>query len=41
MIASTINSLSHDSCGCDFKCVNFKRNMGIDILSIQVNITLD
>ena len=25
----------------DFKCVNFKHNLGIEILSIQVNITLE
>ena len=24
---------------CDFNCVNFKHNLGNDILSIQVNIT--
>ena len=28
------NSLSPGRCGCDFKCVNFKHNLGIDILSI-------
>ena len=25
---------------CDFKCADLKYNWGIDILSIQVNITL-
>ena len=30
-----------ERCGCDFKCVNFKQNLGINILSIQVKITLE
>ena len=33
-----VNSLSPGWCGCDFKCVNFKSIMGIDFLSIQVNM---
>ena len=37
---SEINSLSPEKCGCDFKCVNYKHNLGIDILSIEINITL-
>ena len=28
-------------CGCGFKCVNLKHNLGIDILSVQLNITLE
>ena len=36
-----INSLPSERCGGDFKCVNFKHNLCIDILSIQVNITLE
>ena len=35
-----INSLFPGRCGCDFECVNFKHNLGIDVLSIQLNITL-
>ena len=33
--------LSSGRCGCDFKSVNFKHNSGTDILSIQMNITLE
>ena len=34
-------SLSLRSCGSDFKYMNFKNSLGIDILSTQVNITLE
>ena len=30
-----------ERCDCDFKCVNFKYNLGIDKSSIQANITLE
>ena len=33
-----VNSLSPRRCGSDFKYMNFKDNLGIDILSAQVNI---
>ena len=33
------NSLCPGRCGSDFQYVNFKHNLGIDILSIQENIT--
>ena len=33
-----INSLSPGRYGCDFKCVNIKYNLGIDDLTIQLNI---
>ena len=37
-----VNSLSPGRCGCaDFKCVNFKHNLEICVLSIQVSITLE
>ena len=26
---------------CYLECVNFKSNLGIDVLSVQVNITLE
>ena len=32
---------SSEKCGCDYKCVNYKHNLGIDILNIQVSITLE
>ena len=28
-------------CGCDFKYVNFKHNLGIGILGILIDITLE
>ena len=34
---SDFNSLSHRKHDCDFKYVNFKHCLGIDILSTQVN----
>ena len=36
-----LNSLGPGICGFDFKCVNFKHNMGIDIRGIQININLE
>ena len=36
-----LNSLSLWRGGCDFKCVNFNHNLEIDILQIQVNVTLE
>ena len=36
-----INWLSPGGNGYDFKCVNFKQNLGLDSLSIQVNITAE
>ena len=36
-----INSLSLEECGCDFKFQNFKLNLAMDVLNIQVNITLE
>ena len=35
----TDNQLFPGRCDCDFKCVSFKHNLSIDILSMQVNIT--
>ena len=35
------NSWPQRKCGYDFKCVDFKHNLGIDIFSIHVNITLE
>ena len=35
----TINSLFSERCDCDLKCVNLRHNMGVDILSIKVNIS--
>ena len=35
------NSLSLGRCGRDSSCVNFKHNLQIDILCIQINITLE
>ena len=35
------SSLVSGVCGCDVKWVNFKRNLLIDILHIQVNINLE
>ena len=34
-----LKSLSLSRCDCDFKCRNLKQSLGVDILSIQVNIT--
>ena len=39
--ACFINSLSPGKCVCDFGSVNFKHDLGIDILSIKINITLE
>ena len=36
-----VNSSFPGRCGCNFKCINFKHKLGIDILSIQVNFTLE
>ena len=36
-----LKSLFLERCGCDFKWVNFKHNLGIGILSISINITLE
>ena len=36
-----INSSVPGRCGCDIKCVNFNHILGIDILSNQVNVTLE
>ena len=37
---SWFNPLSFWRCGSDFKCINFRQNLGVDTLSIQVNITV-
>ena len=34
-------SLAPGRCGCDFKYIIFKHNLGINILSIQVDITVE
>ena len=36
-----VNSLSPVKCGYDLECVNYEHNLGIYILSNQVNITLE
>ena len=36
-----IDSLSPRICGCHFKCVNFKHNLGVDILSVQVKSIME
>ena len=36
---NVVDSLSSEKCECDSKCVNFKHNLGIDILSVEINIT--
>ena len=42
IIVQSVNSLSLGRCGCDFnKSGNFKHNLGVVILSIQMNITLE
>ena len=41
VIGQLIISLSPGRCGCHLKSVNFKHNLGNDISSIQVNITLE
>ena len=38
---SLINALFPGWCGYDLKCVNLKHNMGIDIISIKENITME
>ena len=35
----SLDSMFPGRCGYDFKCVNFKHSLGIDILCIQANIT--
>ena len=35
-----VNSLSHHTFDCDFKYANFKKNLCIDLLIIQVNNAL-
>ena len=39
--SKTVDSLSPGRYGCEFWWVNFEHNFGIDILSIQINITLE
>ena len=34
-VTSWLNSSATGSCGCDFKCVNFKHSLGNGILSIK------
>ena len=36
-----INSLPPDVCGCDFIWVNFKHNVGVGVISVQVNTTME
>ena len=36
-----VNWLSIGRCGCDCKCLNFKHNLRINILNIQIGITLE
>ena len=36
-----LNTLSCGRCDCKLKCVNFKHNLGIDILSVQIKVTLE
>ena len=36
-----VNRLSIGRCGCDFKCLNFKHNLWIDILNIQIGIAFE
>ena len=37
----TLNALGLERWDCDFYCVNFKHNLGIDIWSIQANTACD
>ena len=39
-VSILINDVSHGRCGIDFKYVNRKHALCIDILSVLVNITL-
>ena len=42
LILDILNSLTTlGRCGCDFKSINLKYNLWVDILSIQVYITLE
>ena len=36
-----VNPFPPEGCGCDFTCINFKQNLAIDVLIIQVNIGLN
>ena len=41
LVWALFNSLAPEGCRYDFKCVNFKHKLEIDILSIQVKYTLE
>ena len=38
---SIVNQWCPGMCGCDSECVNFKLNLGINVFSTQVKITLE